>query len=226
VQVDPLIVLGDFTREAGGGLLLGLVTGYLGYLAIRSVDDYVTEVLITLAVVSASYAAAQRLGVSGPLAMVSAGLLIGDRASSDAMSHRSRGYVTALWTLIDEVLNSILFLLIGLEVLLLQFEPQLTLLALAAIPIVLVARLISVSIPLLLFRFRIRLSRRNVPFLTWAGVRGGISVALALSLPDVPARSVILAATYGVVLFAIAVQGPTLGAVARHTLGRPDKTEG
>ncbi len=222
--VDPLIVFADFTQEAGGGLLLGVVTGYLGYLAMRSVDDYVTEVLITLAVVAASYAAAQRLGVSGPLAMVSAGLLIGDRAWRYAMSDRTQGYVTALWTLIDEVLNSILFLLIGLEVLVLQFEPQLTLLALAAIPIVLIARLISVSIPLLLFRFRVRLSARNVPFLTWAGVRGGISVALALSLPNVPARSVILAATYGVVLFAIAVQGPTLGIVVRHTLRRPADT--
>ena len=203
-------------REAGGGLLLGLVTGYVGYRAMRSIDEYPVEVLITLAVVAGTYAVAQQLGASGPLAMVSAGLLIGDRAPRDAMSERTKGYVSALWTLIDEVLNSLLFLLIGIEVLLLHLDTGTLLLAATAIPTVLIARLVSVTIPLLLFGWRAGLSFRNVPFLTWAGVRGGISVALALALPDGSAKPAVLVATYGVVLFSIVVQGSTLAALARR----------
>jgi CPA1 family monovalent cation:H+ antiporter len=159
----------------------------------------------------------------GPLgSVVAAGMLIGDRGRRYAMSDRTQTYVSALWTLIDEVLNSILFLLIGLEVLVLRFHlGSLAIAAIAAIavPIVLVARLVAVSAPLLLFRWSDRLSARNVPFLTWAGVRGGISVALALSLPEDPAKPAVLAATYAVVLFTIIVQGSTLGLVARRTLG-------
>ena len=219
-QIDAPDILEALAREAGGGLILGLVTGYLGYRAMRAVDDYPVEVLITLAVVAGSYAVAQQIGSSGPLAMVAAGLLIGDRAPRDAMSERTQRYVSALWTLIDEVLNSVLFLLIGLEVLVLRLQAGELILALAAIPIVLLSQLVAVSVPLLLFRWRIRLSVRNVPFLTWAGVRGGISVALALALPDDPSRSAILAATYAVVLFSIVVQGSTLGVVARATLPR------
>ena len=210
-------------REAGGGLLLGLVTGYVGYRAMRSVDEYPVEVLITLAVVAGSYAIAQRIGTSGPLAMVSAGLLIGDRAPRDAMSDRTKSYVSALWTLIDEVLNSLLFLLIGIEVLLLRLDMSTLLLAATAIPIVLLARLVAVAVPLLLFGWRAGLSLRNVPFLTWAGVRGGISVALALALPDGSAKPAVLVATYGVVLFSIVVQGSTLAALARRM---PDAADG
>ena len=214
-------------REAGGGLLLGLVTGYVGYRAMRSVDEHPVEVLITLAVVTGSYAIAQRLGTSGPLAMVSAGLLIGDRARRDAMSEQTKGYVSALWTLIDEVLNSLLFLLIGVEVLLLHVDIGTLLLAAAAIPIVLLARLMAVTIPLLLFGWRAGMSLRNVPFLTWAGVRGGISVALALALPDGLAKPAVLVAIYGVVLFSIVVQGSTLPALARRMPGSvqgPDRS--
>ena len=211
-------------REAGGGLLLGLVTGYIGYRAMRSVDEYPVEVLITLGVVTGSYAIAQRLGTSGPLAMVSAGLLLGDRARRDAMSEQTKGYVSALWTLIDEVLNSLLFLLIGVEVLLLHVDIGTFLLAAAAIPIVLLARLVAVTIPLLLFGWRAGMSLRNVPFLTWAGVRGGISVALALALPDGSAKPAVLVATYGVVLFSVVVQGSTLAALARRML--PDAQDG
>jgi CPA1 family monovalent cation:H+ antiporter len=154
--------------------------------------------------------------------MVAAGLLIGDRAPRGAMSERTQGYMTALWTLLDDILNSVLFLLIGLEVLVLHFRSGGLLVALAAIPIALVARLVSVALPLLLFPARFGLALANVPFLTWAGTRGGISVALALSLPDAPARSTIIAATYAVVLFTIVVQGATLGAVARRTLHTVD----
>ncbi|RZL41596.1 MAG: sodium:proton antiporter [Variovorax sp.] len=214
-------VLGHLAQEAGGGLALGLITGYLAYRAMRSIDDFAVEVLITLALVAGTYALAQWLGASGPLSMVAAGLLIGDRAPRDAMSDRTQGYVTALWTLVDEVLNSLLFLLIGLEVLVLRFQSSVLALALAAIPVVLLARLIAVSAPLLAFPWSNRLSIRNVPFLTWAGVRGGISVALVLSLPESPFKAALLAATYAVVLFTIVLQGSTLGLVAKYTLERP-----
>lgn len=205
-------------QEAGGGLVLGAVTGYVAYRAMRAIDDFPVEVLITLALVAGTYALAQKLGASGPLAVVAAGLLVGDRAPRDAMSERTQGYVSALWTLIDEVLNSVLFLLIGLEVLVLRFEFGGLALAACAVPIVLVARMVAVSTPLLMFRWSGNLSARNVPFLTWAGVRGGISVALALSIPESDAKPAILAATYAVVLFTIIVQGSTLGMVARRTL--------
>jgi CPA1 family monovalent cation:H+ antiporter len=137
------------------------------------------------------------------------------------MSERTQGYVSSLWTLVDEVLNSVLFLLIGLEVLVLRFEAGSFVLAAAAVPIVLLARLVAVSAPLLAFRWGGNLSARNVPFLTWAGVRGGISVALALSVPESDAKAAILAATYAVVLFTIIVQGSTLAMVARRTLSTP-----
>ncbi|QEE39183.1 MULTISPECIES: sodium:proton antiporter [unclassified Methylobacterium] len=205
-------------QEAGGGLVLGVFTGYVAYRAMRAIDDFPVEVLITLALVAGTYALAQKLHFSGPLAVVAAGLLVGDRAPRDAMSERTQGYVSALWTLIDEVLNSVLFLLIGLEVLVLRFELGGLALAACAVPIVLVARLVAVSTPLLMFRWGGNLSPRNVPFLTWAGVRGGISVALALSIPESDAKPAILAATYAVVLFTIIVQGSTLGMVARRTL--------
>jgi Na+:H+ antiporter len=208
----------DLVKEAGGGVALGAATGYLAYRAMRAIDDFPVEVLITLALVAGTYALAQTLGVSGPLAVVAAGLLIGEKAPQDAMSDRTESYVSALWTLIDEVLNSVLFLLIGLEVLVVGFELPAMVLAVATVPIVLIARLIAVSPPLLLMRWNEKLLARNVPFLTWAGVRGGISVALALSLPDDPAKSAILSATYAVVLFSIIVQGSTLGHVARWTL--------
>jgi CPA1 family monovalent cation:H+ antiporter len=204
--------------EAGGGLLLGIVTGYVAYWGMRLIDDYAIEVLISLALVTATYALAQRIHVSGPLAVVAAGLLIGYRGPRDAMSERTQTYVFGLWTLIDEVLNSLLFLLIGLEVLILRFDPASLLVAAAAIPIVIVARLLAVGAPLVVPWVNRLMSGRNVLFLTWAGIRGGISVALALAVPEGPAKATILAATYAVVLFSVIVQGSTLGYVARRTV--------
>jgi CPA1 family monovalent cation:H+ antiporter len=205
-------------HEVGGGLLLGVIAGYAAYRAMRAIDDFPVETLITLALVSGLYALAQRLGASGPLAVVAAGLLVGHRAPQDAMTDTTKRYVTTLWTLIDEILNSVLFLLIGLEVLVLSFAPGTLVVALAAVPIVLLARLVAVAAPLVAFPWSKRLSVRNVPFLAWAGVRGGISVALALALPDDAAKPVILAATYAVVLFTLIVQGSTVGFVAKRTL--------
>lgn len=204
--------------EAGGGLLLGIAGGYLAYWAMRLIDDYGIEVLITLALVTATYALAQRLHVSGPLAVVAAGLLIGHRGPRDAMSDRTQTYVFGLWTLIDEILNSVLFLLIGLEVLILQFDKDALLIGAVAVPIVTAARFVAVGTPALIAWSSQLMTTRNVPFLTWAGVRGGISVALALSVPDGPAKPTILAATFAVVLFSVIVQGSTLGFVARRTI--------
>ncbi|MFL1876129.1 cation:proton antiporter [Hansschlegelia beijingensis] len=210
--------------EAGGGILLGLVTGYVAYWGMKQIDDYPVEVLISLALVTCTYAVAQRLHVSGPLSMVAAGLLIGDRGPRYAMSDRTQTYLFGLWTLIDEILNSVLFLLIGLEVLVLSFAWGSLALAFAAIPIVLIGRLIAVSVPLFLFSWSATMSLRNVPFLTWAGVRGGISVALALSIPEGQAPSAILSATYGVVSFSIVVQGLTLGWLAKRTIALDEAT--
>lgn len=218
-QTTPTAIIQLLLLEGGGGLLLGLITGYVAYRAMKLIDDYAIEVLISLALVTATYAIAQNIHVSGPLSMVAAGLLIGDRGPRDAMSDKTQQYVFALWTLIDEILNSVLFLLIGLEVLILQFEPRALLLAFVTIPIVLVARFLAVSAPPVLFAWTKLMSLSNIPFLTWAGVRGGISVALALSIPNSPAKPAILAATYAIVLFSILVQGSTLKYVARHTIG-------
>jgi CPA1 family monovalent cation:H+ antiporter len=176
--------------------------------------------------VTGTYAVASHLHVSGPLSMVAAGLLIGDRGPRYAMSDRTQRYVFALWTVIDEILNSVLFLLIGLETLILRFDPRTLILATTAVPIVLLARFVAIGVQPLLFAWTRMLSWANAPFLTWAGVRGGISVALALSLPDNPAKSLILAATYAVVLFSIIVQGSTLGIVTKRTVAGAGKGSG
>lgn len=211
--------------EAGGGIVLGIITGVIAYWAMRLIDDYAVEVLITLALVTATYAIAQRLHVSGPLAVVSAGLLIGYHGPRKAMTDKTQTYVFGLWTLIDEILNSVLFLLIGLEVIILQFSSKALMFALVAIPLVILARLIAVWLPTLIPWSDSLMAKKNIPFLTWAGIRGGISVALALSIPDSPAKSTILAATYAVVLFSIIVQGSTLGMVARKTVLKGEKSK-
>ncbi len=174
---------------------------------------------------TATYALASMLEASGPLAVVAAGLLVGSRGRRYAMSEVTEKYVTAVWTLIDEILNALLFMLIGLQVLVLRQGDVPYLLAALTVPLALAARMIALSLPLVFIPSGNFLSIRNVPFLTWAGVRGGISVALALSVSDTPARPVILAATYAVVLFGIVVQGATLSQAARHTLRR-ESTEG
>lgn len=205
-----------FVVEALGGAVLGLATGYIAYRAMRLIDDYGIEVLITLALVMGSYALASSLHLSGPIAVVVAGLLIGNRGSADAMSETTRNYLFAFWTLVDEMLNSILFLLIGLEVLVLSFALKNIWLALAAIPVALIARLFAVAVPVLVLNPVTTFVSGTIPILTWGGVRGGISIALALSIPDVPERSAILAATYAVAIFTIVIQGLTLSALAKR----------
>jgi len=200
-----------FLQEAGGGALLGLVAGYIAYRAMRSIDDYSVEVMISLAVVMGGYSLAMSLHVSGPVAMAVAGLLIGNHGVAHAMSDLTQDYLIKFWALVDEILNAVLFLLIGLEVIALAFEGRLILAGLGAVLIVMAARAISVGVPLKAMRRAIDMGPLAFPTLVWGGLRGGISVALALSLPDSEIRTALLVATYIVVLFAVIVQGGTIG---------------
>lgn len=198
-----------FVQEALGGAAFGIAIGYLGFRLLRSIDQYSVEILITLAIVLGGYVAAENLHVSAPIAAVAAGLLIGNQGRALAMSDTTRDHLDTFWELIDEILNAVLFLLIGLEVVHLQLTTQLVIAALLMIPLVLAARWISVGIPLLaLKKFR---TRGAVSLLTWGGLRGGISVALALSVPAGPERNVILVISYAIVVFSILIQGTTLG---------------
>ena len=209
-DIDLLDIGGVFLLEALGGAVLGLIAGYVAYRAMRAIDDYPIEVLISLALVTGTYTLAAKLHMSGPIAMVVAGLLIGYRGPRDALSDVTQRYLFGFWTLIDEILNSVLFLLIGLEVLVLRLDPTFGWLAASAVPLVLLGRLFAVSIPVLALSPIYSFVRGTIPVLTWGGLRGGISIALALSLPEAPEKSVILAATYAVVLFTIVVQGLSL----------------
>ncbi len=212
--------------EAGGGGLLGLITGYVAYRALRAIDDYSIEVLISLALVTGTYALANKLGMSGPIAVVVAGVLIGNRGAAYAMSDVTKRYVFGFWTLTDDILNAVLFLLIGLEVLVIGFDPSFLPVWLIAVPLVLLARFIAVGGPVLVLDRWQHFAQGTIPVLTWGGVRGGISVALALSLPDSEARPTILAATYAVVLFTVIIQGLTLGWVVERTAGKHAAAEG
>ncbi|QTL04731.1 sodium:proton antiporter [Aquabacter sp. L1I39] len=212
--------------EAGGGALLGLATGYVAYRAMRAIDDYSIEVMISLALVTSTYALADAFHMSGPIAVVVAGVLIGNRGVAYAMSDRTKRYVFGFWTLIDDILNAVLFLLIGLEVLVLRFNPAMAWVGLLAVPLVLAGRFISVAISISLLARWQTFARGTLYVLTWGGVRGGISVALALSLTGTPARAPLLAATYAVVLFTILVQGLTLGWVVRKTALEEGKLSG
>ena len=218
---EPLAATGIlklFALEAIGGVALGLAAGWLAYQAMKSIDEHNLEVLITLALVMMTYTIAFAIHVSGPLAVVVAGLFIGNHGTQFAMSENTSDYVQKFWSLIDEILNAALFLIIGFEVIAISFSSGTLWLMVAAIPIVLVSRFISVSAPIAALSIWHSFGRGTIPVLTWCGLRGGISVALALSLPDVPAKSTILAITYGVVIFSIIVQGLTVARVIRSSV--------
>jgi CPA1 family monovalent cation:H+ antiporter len=200
----------DFLREAGGGTLLGLLIGWIAFRAMRSIDDYNIEVLISLAVVMGGYSLALANHISGPVAMAVAGLIIGNAGVAHSMSDVTKDYLLKFWELIDEILNAVLFLLIGLEVIAVVGEPGLLMLGGAAIPLVIAARSVSVGVPLALLKRQLAMGPLAMPTLVWGGLRGGISIALALSLPDTPVRTAILGATYVVVLFSVVVQGVTI----------------
>ena len=232
-QFNPAHLAQLFVQEAVGGALIGLAIGYVAYRMLRSVDNYQVEVLISLAVVAGGYPLAMALHLSGPIAMVIAGLLLGNYGRRWAMSNRTREHLDTFWELIDEILNAVLFVLIGLEVLLLSWSAPHLLLALIMIPAVLLARFISVGLPVMLLRPFRRFTPHAVKILTWGGLRGGISVALALSLPKTLGaatgelvRDILLTSTYLVVAFSILVQGLTVGPLIGRLGPTPSRETG
>ncbi|MEH6479684.1 MULTISPECIES: cation:proton antiporter [Pseudoalteromonas] len=201
--------------EAGGGIVFGLVLGGILYYLLKSIDSYQEEVLLTLAGVIGGYALASHWHLSGPLAMVMMGLMVGNHGRSMAMSDKTRHYVDLFWELIDEILNAILFVLIGLEVVMIAFSSNLFIAGGLTILIALLARLIVVGITTTTFNKQLELPSGAWKVLTWGGLRGGISVALVLQLPDGNERDILLALTYAVVVFSILIQGLSIGKVAK-----------
>lgn len=201
--------------EAGGGIVFGLVLGGILYYLLKSIDSYQEEVLLTLAGVIGGYALASHWHLSGPLAMVMMGLMVGNHGRSMAMSDKTRHYVDLFWELIDEILNAILFALIGLEVVMIAFSSNLFIAGGLTILIALMARLIVVGITTTTFNEQLELPSGAWKVLTWGGLRGGISVALVLQLPDGNERDILLALTYAVVVFSILIQGLSIGKVAK-----------
>lgn len=199
-----------FAAEALGGAALGSIAGWVAFAALRSIDEHNLEVMITLALVMGSYALAHQVHVSGPIATAVAGLIIGNQGRRLAMSEVTRDHVTKFWSLIDEILNAVLFLLIGLEVILVLEDWNLLLVGLGAIPLTIAARALSVGLPMLALR-RSSLPRGSYAILVLGGVRGGISIALALSVPEGSYKHVVITATYVVVLFSVLFQASAVG---------------
>jgi CPA1 family monovalent cation:H+ antiporter len=205
-----------FAREVLGGALFGLAIGYAAYRMLATVDHYQVEILLTLALVMGGYALALEWHLSGPIAIVVAGVLIGNHGRKYAMSAKSRERIDTFWELVDEILNAVLFVMIGLELLRLELDFTYAWAALFAIPAVLIARLLSVAVAALIPGISADFPPRVIGVLTWGGLRGGISVALALSLPPGAYRDAIIAVTYAVVVFSILVQGLTLARLLRY----------
>ena len=205
-----------FVQEAIGGLLLGGVIGWVGYKLIASIDHYQVEVLITLAVVMGGYTFAQYIHVSGPLAMVVAGLITGNHGKTFGMSATTEEYIDKFWELIDEILNALLFVLIGLELVVIESNTTILIVAFLLIGIVLLTRFISVLIPSFFIRLKGEMNNKTLLLLTWGGLRGGISIALALSLPNEMNKEVWVTITYVIVCFSILVQGMTIGKLAKR----------
>ncbi|MCH2525524.1 MAG: sodium:proton antiporter [Dehalococcoidia bacterium] len=221
---DPVLSdVGAFLLlEVGGGVLLGAMLGWLAFLLMRPIDDHSVEVLLSLAIVSGGYALAIALHISGPIVVVVAGIIIGNKARSMAMSDVTRDYLDNFWELIDDILNAVLFAFVGLEVVAIQLDWDYALVGILAIPAVILARLISISIPGITFHFigLVPFDRNVLAALTWGGLRGGISVALALSLPDSPERDLLVTASYIVVVFSVLVQGLTFGRLVQKLFPR------
>ena len=203
-------VLWLFVRESAGGALLGLTLGYVAYLFLRQIDDYITEILITLALVFVGGSLSHYLHVSEPIAAVCAGLLIGNTGKQLGMSEKSSEHIDIFWHLVDEIMNSILFVLLGLEILVISFEFHYLVAGLIAIPVVLLTRFVGVAGIINLLKLKRDFPENVIRILTWGGLRGGISIALALSLPEGPYREVILSMTFIVVIFSVVVQGLTV----------------
>jgi CPA1 family monovalent cation:H+ antiporter len=213
VTASSVIIL--FLQEAVGGVGFGLIAGYIVFRMLASIDSYQVEILLTLGLVFGGYALASALHISGPIFVVVAGLLIGNRGRKYAMSDRTREHLDDFWELIDEILNAVLFVLIGLEVLVLSFDITYLYAGLVMIPLTLLVRFICVGIPVSIFKLRKTFTPNVIRILTWGGLRGGISIALALTLPEGEAREALLVITYVVVIFSIVVQGLTVGKLVK-----------
>ena len=219
--MDANAILGLFVKEAFGGALLGIIAGYITFLLLRSIDDYIIEVIATLALVMGAYSIALNLHISGPIAMVVAGVFIGNTGRQFAMSETTRVHVTDFWHLIDEILNAALFVLIGFKVIVLSTNFGILGVSVISVFVAVTARLIAVSLPLHLLSPIIQKEKGEITILTWAGLRGGISIALALSLPDIEIKSLILTATYTVVVFSILIQGLTIEKLIKRIHDEP-----
>ncbi|WP_396596931.1 cation:proton antiporter [Dokdonia sp. R86516] len=216
--VTPLDILTLFGQEVLGGILLGMIIGWITYKMMKSIDDFSTEVIITLAAVMVGTVLATQLHLSAPLAMVVAGLLIGnDRVRTAAMSETTEHYVDKFWELIDILLNAILFVLIGMEMLILTYQNSYLLAGVIAIPLVLISRYISLWLPIRVFKDKLDFVPKTNLIMTWGGLRGGISIALALSLSEDMYRDMFLVMTYIVVVFSILVQGLTVEKLVKST---------
>ncbi|MGH1353489.1 MAG: cation:proton antiporter [Thalassovita sp.] len=211
-----------FLQEAAGGAILGIVLGWLVFRVMRRIDDYPLEVLLTLGLAFGGYELAVWLHVSAPIMAVCAGLLIGDIGAKHGMSEETRKYVDAFWELVDEILNAVLFLLIGFEVFAVAFETSYLTAGVLAIALALVARLAAVAVPIMILGGPRKFGPGVIPIMTWGGLKGGISVALALALPDNEWKPLILTATYVVVVFSIVVQGLSVGKLAAKVGREPE----
>lgn len=199
-----------FLQQAVGGVAYGLACGLIITKLIKAIDNYKVEILLTLVVTTGAYILANALGVSGPLAMVAAGIYIGNSGRHTAMSEKSRNNLDTFWELIDEILNAVLFLLIGFEILVLETHVSSIIAAIIAIPLVLFVRFLTVAAPMALFKLRRKYVPYTITILVWGGLRGGLAVALALALPQSKNRELILLMTYAVVMFSILIQGMTI----------------
>lgn len=203
-------IMSLFLQQAIGGIAYGICLGLLGYQLIKNLDDYKVEILITLGMVTGGYTLAGFLGVSGPLAMVVSGIFIGNKGRQFAMSRAIRHNLENFWELIDEILNAVLFLMMGLELLVIEHDFHHIFISLAAIVIVLAVRFITVAIPMSLFKLKRNYAPYFIGILVWGGLRGGLAVALALALPSSPYRSLIMTMTYAIVVFSVIIQGLTV----------------
>jgi CPA1 family monovalent cation:H+ antiporter len=208
-NISGLSIAKLFFQEAAGGILAGALIGYIGYRSMKTIDHFQTEILISLAMVMGGYSLCHYLHVSGPLAMVVAGLITGNKSRKDAMSDVTRDYLEKFWEVLDEVLNAILFMLIGLEIILIDFQLKYILLGLLVAFSIVLARYFSLWLPVKLF-FRKDFQNSHLKIMTWSGLRGGISIALALSLTNSSFKSIIISITFSVVIFSILVQGFTI----------------
>ena len=216
-EIEAFDVFKLFGKEVFGGILLGGVLGWVTYRLMKSINDYDIEVIITLAAVMGGTVIAHKWHLSAPLAMVTAGLVVGnDTVRGTAMSEITESYVDKFWELIDILLNTILFVLIGMEILVLTFKTEYILAGLIAVPVVLLCRYLSLLLPISLFKKKLDFVPKTNLIMTWGGLRGGISIALALGLTEAMQRDLFLVITYVVVVFSILVQGLTVGKLVKR----------